>query len=89
MNPLKAIASVPGKIVKGVNRKVWAATTGAMFAAPLTRILLWVLTDPQFSIGLVIPPEIAADIEGLINMAAAPLGALVGGYFVPEREALQ
>jgi hypothetical protein len=86
MNPFKAIASVPGKIIGGVNRKVWSATIGAGFAAPLARILMWLLTDPQF-LGLQIPAEISADIEQLISLAVPALGALVGGYFVPEKAA--
>lgn len=85
MNPLKAIANLPGKIIGGVNRKVWAATGGAVIAAPFARILLWVLQDPQFPIGLTIPPEIASDIQDIINMAVPAVGALLGGYIVPER----
>ena len=85
MNPLKAIANLPGKVAAGVNRKVWAATGGAMVAPPLTRILLWILKSPQFGIALEIPDDIAADLESLINIAAAPVGAFLSGYLVRER----
>jgi len=85
MNPIKAIASLPGKAVRSVARKVWAGSAGAGFGVPVAKVALWFLTDPKYG-NVQFPPDIAENVALLIEMGVTALVALVAGYATTERE---
>jgi hypothetical protein len=84
MNPLRAIASLPGKVVGGVSRKVWGGTVGAGFGVPVAHVAMFFITDPKY-LGVEFPPEVAQSASMLIEMSVTAVVALASGYMTTER----